>query len=434
MKSQAAQELRSGLDTNPAESAGNYAIQVHWSATPINDEELPMFNGSTTIRVYRTKEERNGLIAYGIRVGFFQSEKSASALLQRLKKRYPNAQVISVQRQAFTEKRRSMPSGSRPEDRATAVPPPATSERLEPVQAPSLPPLQQVEIALREAPARKRMKLASRADQIFYLLMGVALVTGWQLRDEQYLVAESGTGYAFGIIGGLLMLMLFLYPVRKRMRSPLLGPIKLWFRTHIILGVLGPVFILFHSNFQFGSFNSTVALASMLLVAASGFFGRYFYAKIHYGLFGRKATLAGLHKDVSEARSHHAVLDLIKTLNERLMVIEKEVMEMPCTVLESTIRPIKLAVMTRSSYFSLKRFAHQELNHQADSSRLIADNLGRLKGAVAHHIAERLQKVRKVAEFGLYEHLFRAWHVFHYPFFFILVVSAVIHVIAVHLY
>ena len=54
---------------------------------------------------------------------------------------------------------------------------------------------------------------------LFSLFVIAVLYYGWSIRDEGYLTAESGLGYALGIIGGTLMLLLLLYPVRKRVRS-----------------------------------------------------------------------------------------------------------------------------------------------------------------------------------------------------------------------
>jgi len=49
-------------------------------------------------------------------------------------------------------------------------------------------------------------------------------------------------------------------------------------------------------------------------------------------------------------------------------------------------------------------------------------------------VAERLRMARAAAQFATYERLFSLWHVLHVPFVYMLVVSAVVHVIAVHMY
>ena len=115
----------------------------------------------------------------------------------------------------------------------------------------------------------------------FSIFITVLLISGFLGRDESYLSPTDGMGYALGIIGGSLMLLLLFYPLRKSWRvMQNWGPIKYWFQLHMLFGVLGPVLVLFHSNFSLGSTNSNLALFSMLIVAGSGLIGRYLCVKI----------------------------------------------------------------------------------------------------------------------------------------------------------
>lgn len=80
------------------------------------------------------------------------------------------------------------------------------------------------------------------------------------------------------------MLLLILYPLRKRFRILHgLGRVTSWFRIHMVLGILGPTLIILHSNFKIGSLNSRLALFTMLVVVASGIVGRYLYSQVHKG-------------------------------------------------------------------------------------------------------------------------------------------------------
>ena len=138
---------------------------------------------------------------------------------------------------------------------------------------------------------------------LFFFLSGFAIYAGWKLRHREYLTAETGTGYLLGIVGSVMMLVLLLYPLRKRFRFMAnWGPISYWFRIHMMLGVVGPICILYHANFTLGSTNSSVALFSMLLVAGSGLIGRYLYVKIHYGLYGRRMNLKELIQELEEEK------------------------------------------------------------------------------------------------------------------------------------
>jgi len=115
---------------------------------------------------------------------------------------------------------------------------------------------------------------------LFTIFVLAVLYIGWSGRSEGHITAESGLGYAFGIVGGSLILVLLLYPLRKRiLYMHRWFPVRHWFRLHMIFGVPGPVMILLRSNFKLGSTNSSVALVLMLLVATSDLVGRFFARK-----------------------------------------------------------------------------------------------------------------------------------------------------------
>src|SRR5690242_17331108 len=82
----------------------------------------------------------------------------------------------------------------------------------------------------------------------------------------------SGTvGQTLGVAGLLLMLVPFVYLVRKRLARRGRGGtnLKLWLEIHIFCGIVGPVAVTYHTAFKF---NGLVAVAywSMVLVALSG--------------------------------------------------------------------------------------------------------------------------------------------------------------------
>jgi hypothetical protein len=289
----------------------------------------------------------------------------------------------------------------------------------------------------REKPAGahrpKRRSTTDALDWSLYLGTAAALAIGWHLRGEQYIVAEKGLGYALGIGGAGAMLALLLYPIRKRLGLRGLGSVKAWFRTHIMLGVVGPTLVLFHANFGTGSFNDNVALYSMLVVALSGFMGRHLYARIHHGLYGRKATLEELRVSLEDNRRHIASC-IVEALDSKLLAVEEEVLRPPRNVVASALLPLWLAVKTRWQGFALRRFARRSLRRRAASSRLVAEHRARLEKTVCRHISNRLQAVRSVAEFRFYERLFSLWHTIHYPLFLVLVVATTLHVVAVHFY
>src|SRR5512139_1944304 len=127
---------------------------------------------------------------------------------------------------------------------------------------------------------------------MFLLVVTFILASGFYISSLKLYKAGDAIGHNMGWVGGFIMLTLFLYPLRKRvgfMRN--MGVLPAWFKWHMVFGILGPALIMFHSTFHIGSVNAGVALICMLLVSGSGIFGRFFYTKIHHGLYGRQASL-----------------------------------------------------------------------------------------------------------------------------------------------
>lgn len=256
------------------------------------------------------------------------------------------------------------------------------------------------------------------------------------MRDKHWLTAEHGVGYALGIVSISCMAVLLLYPLRKRFRFlRFLGPLKKWFRNHMILGVSAPIAALYHCNFQLGSLNSRIALFSALIVAGSGLFGRFIYSKIHHGLYGRKAQLKELLAQVKLTMPGVGQLgNFIPELTSRITAFDREVLVPPKGMLESIRLPFALAVRTRIQYIRLVRFTRLSLRHEASRSPVVAEHRVRLERTVLRHVRNHLRHVRRVAEFTAYERLFALWHKIHLPFFVLLVVTVTVHVAVVHLY
>jgi hypothetical protein len=271
---------------------------------------------------------------------------------------------------------------------------------------------------------------------LFYLLILAVLAVGWQKRGQVYLTPEQGAGYLLGIIGASLMLLLLLYPLRKHARWMRgLGAVRHWFRAHMMMGVIGPVCILYHCNYQLGSMNGNIALFSMLLVASSGLVGRYFYTRIHYGLYGRKADLAHLGSDSATAKSHmDLVFELAPDLQERLGKLETFATSSGGGALAGLVHVPLVWMRTRwcgaVACFSLRR----SLRNAARRNNWSAEHRRYYYRSSRYWLRAYLETLRRVAGFTFYERLFSLWHVLHLPLFLMLLISGVIHVYAVHLY
>lgn len=262
------------------------------------------------------------------------------------------------------------------------------------------------------------------------------LLIGWHIRDLDLLTAERGVGYALGIVSVCCMLVLLLYPLRKRFKLlKFIGPMPRWFRNHMVLGVVAPIAALYHCNFQLGSLNSRIALFSALLVAGSGLVGRFIYSKIHHGLYGRKKKLKELLAQVRLTAPRNGALgSFVPELLQRISAFDRQVLVPPEGVLHSLKLPFTLWFRTRLAYFRLARFTRHSLKFEAMHSSVVAAHRAQLEKSVRRYIKNHLRHVRRVAEFTAYERLFALWHKVHFPFFLMLLITVVIHVLVVHLY
>lgn len=281
---------------------------------------------------------------------------------------------------------------------------------------------------------------ARRSAKAAPLVVGLASLAllgfAWMNGHDAGLEPDTGVGYWLGIVGSCAMLALLIYPLRKRMRSLSgLGTIAFWFRAHMFLGIVGPVLVIIHSDFKFGSLNSNVALIAMLLVAASGMVGRYLYSQIHLGLYGRKAQVRDILKDaeaLKEVVGEH--LPLADRVIEQMNDFTTLVMAPSNGVFGSLLSVPRLALLTRRARARLlaetRRVITAEGKRHAWPRRAQRLQIA----AVANLVDLHLAAVRKAAAFAFYERLFALWHVLHLPLFVLLVIAAVIHVFAAHFY
>lgn len=281
------------------------------------------------------------------------------------------------------------------------------------------------------APAAKLERPRRSLAPLGYTLAAIVLVLGFLLPTERLITPQSGLGYAIGIVGGSMMLALLIYPLRKRQpRLSWLGGIRPWFRVHMMLGIVGPILILFHSNFSLGATNSNVALICMLIVAGSGLVGRYLYARIHRGLYGHRTTLTELKADAQRLRDASGESRLLPELHARLDAAEARITK----GIPGVPSPISATILWRRELGALRRYVAAGLRDAARASPVLAEHAAALGASARRYVDVRLDTARRMAEIAACERLFALWHLLHMPLFFMLLIAGIVHVIAVHVY
>jgi hypothetical protein len=277
---------------------------------------------------------------------------------------------------------------------------------------------------------------ASRGDVLLYLLLAALVGTAWQISQWRLFKPNEDTGYWIGVAGGSLMLALFSYPLRKHVRFMQgWGKVKIWFWVHLALGIGGPWLILVHSQFHIGSLNAGVALISMGIVVGSGVVGRFIYVRIHRGLDGERTSLrelrnrAGLVEDAARSRLHFC-----QTVEARLLAFEQHELHAQDGWVTHLRQVTLLPVQQWLTYAQCVRELRAPLHRLAAQHGWSASELSRRKRRARRLVDQYLHAVVRVAQFRAYDRVFALWHVAHLPFVYLLVISAVVHVVAVHAY
>jgi len=281
------------------------------------------------------------------------------------------------------------------------------------------------------AAARRRV-----SDGMLYAGLLLLVLCAWGITRLRLYDTKSDFAYWLGVAGGVMMLLLLSYPLRKYWRfMARFGAARGWFIGHMVLGIGGPMLILLHSNFSIGSINAGVAFFSMATVALSGVAGRFLYVRLHRNLNGVKVSLGELREMLDVENAAAARLRFAPAVIQTLHGFDDWVKARPS---------IKPGVVIRNLFLLPVRRWRAEWACQAELRRrlvVVAHSEGwsrrkfnaRLKASrVLVH--DYLEAAQRLAQFSVFERLFSWWHIAHVPIVYMLVISAIAHIVAVHVY
>jgi hypothetical protein len=277
---------------------------------------------------------------------------------------------------------------------------------------------------------------AHRVLIVIYALAWLVLVSwGWSVRDEGYIHASSGLGYVLGITGASLVLLLLTYSLRKRWR-PLrrLFHLRYWFRIHMACGVLGPTAILFHCGFSLGSPNSSVALICLLTVASSVLIGRFLYNRVHAGVYGEKIKLVQVRRDFSVLKEALLELSVTDKQKERCDKVFDALEELIAAQGMASFRTLWQSRKRAQVISKALRSLIDAIEDYHDTHPQAHEILAKTREDIHNCADVMLAILNKLPGLHLFERLFSLWHVVHLPIFGLMLITAIIHVIAVHMY
>jgi hypothetical protein len=109
-------------------------------------------------------------------------------------------------------------------------------------------------------------------------------------------------GHLYGNVGIALILGNLFYLVRRRLVGVAwLGSMRAWMDWHVFSGIVGPGFVLLHSAFTLRTWPAIVSAGSLVIVVATGLFGRYLYRLVPRVSDGRQEPAEELAADVDHA-------------------------------------------------------------------------------------------------------------------------------------
>jgi hypothetical protein len=232
-----------------------------------------------------------------------------------------------------------------------------------------------------------------------------------------------------------MMLSLLIYPLRKRWsRLYNAGTLRAWFVVHIVFGILGPILVLFHTGFHLRSINASVAFWSMVAVAVSGVIGRFLYIYIYQGQGGRYLSLDDLEGLLSSSDKSFHPLDLAPHLRDALDSYRLQAFIKDATGWRQVRHFVAVSWrrqrLTERSNAELRRILQLHAKANGWSKEMLESELKSVGGL----IDEYLRAIDMTARMAFWERLLAGWAVAHIPVVYILTVSAIVHVVAVHIY
>ncbi len=271
---------------------------------------------------------------------------------------------------------------------------------------------------------------------IWFAALGSLITLAVMIRLQEWYTPATDVGYYLGVVGGVLMLLLFIYSFKKRVRAfRNWGATKPWFIFHMMCGVLGPVAIIFHSAFRINSHNAMVAMVSMLLVAGSGIVGRYLYVRIHDGHSEHELKLEALEGEES-GRKLNITRDLEWAPNvlQELANFRAKAKEYEGAGLRQSVGALGLPWVEWRIRLRCHQLLRVPLDQRAKERNWDTEKSLHRRQQFDALIHRYTSTVKRSAQLATFKRLFALWHVLHLPFVYLLAGSAVYHIVAVHMY
>lgn len=235
-------------------------------------------------------------------------------------------------------------------------------------------------------------------------------------------------GLRMAFLGVASFCGIYLYSIRKHWRwLAQVGKTRHWLDIHVVMGTAAPVLITFHAAFKTRGLAGT-AYWIMIVVALSGFVGRYLYAQVPRRLNAAELSLAEMQAAAAEltmqlqSQSLFSAEDLKPLLSaptkqevERLSVLVALLLMLACDLK----RPFLVASLRRRTVTGFRRIT--------TLWGLLPSNQEKLE-RIIELTRRRSWMATKISFLAKTQQVFHLWHVIHRPFSYSFAVLACIHI------
>lgn len=255
------------------------------------------------------------------------------------------------------------------------------------------------------------LKYNTKFSFLIFLQSHLNFFSGKNLNTE----VGKTVSYWLGWIGFSIIVLTNPYIIRKRFAFfSRWGKLPNWLTFHILCGLLGPTFIIFHADFRVGGLVA-ISFWSMMIVAVSGIVGSYFYLQVSAQRNELSREIEYWNKKLGEMRDKYAK----DISDEALGKLKKKALR----YVGGDITPDEIGLFVLPRIF-VRSFICDIKLYFAEPKTLVG-----LPGKSRIVLGNFALASRKFYLQEPFQRLLAHWHTFHVPFAIMMYVAAIIHII-----
>lgn len=258
----------------------------------------------------------------------------------------------------------------------------------------------------------------------FFVLLIAVSASYYFYAKREFPHGGSNWGLGYGIAGTALILLLAFFGIRKRWYRSTFGTLEQWLQSHIYLGLLVLVVLIFHTGMRFNDRVAVATLILVIIVVASGIFGAILYVTVPRMLTEVESNLSV--EEMSDQLNQLARA-MARIASGRSAAFQRIHDELAKQTMPRGLAGWRLLV-------SRGRRAKQEA---ADWARLIALVPKEEQEDLRQMLVlsrQRKELLLRLVYQQRYKNVLEAWLYIHVPFTIALLVMAVVHVVGVFYY